>query len=61
MKRFICLAVALFLGGLLAACANMSPEQRKETYELRKGVGESPFVGATSPDARRNNHEVFGY
>jgi len=30
----------------------MTSEERKETYDLRKGVGDSHFVGDASPEAR---------
>jgi hypothetical protein len=47
MKRFICTIVALMLVSLFVGCfATMTPEERKETYELRKSVGDKPFVGS---------------
>jgi hypothetical protein len=47
MKKFIYVTVALMLVLILIGCfATMTPEQRKETYDLRKEVGEEPFVGS---------------
>jgi len=53
MKGFICLAAVLMMLLMSIGCASMSSEERKETYDLRKNVGDSPFVGATSPDAAK--------
>jgi hypothetical protein len=54
MKKFIYITVALMLTLIFIGCfATMTPEQRKETYDLRSSVGESQFVGSTSSlDAR---------
>jgi len=53
MIRLIYIAVVLMLMLIFISCfATMTPEQRKETYDLREGVGNRPFVGDTSPDAR---------
>ncbi|HEX9261195.1 MAG TPA: hypothetical protein VF893_01550 [Candidatus Bathyarchaeia archaeon] len=51
MKKFIYVIVSFIFVLILIGCfATMTPEQRKETYDLRKEVGEEPFVG--SPFAR---------
>ena len=52
MKRLISLIVFLMMVFIFMGCAAMTPEQRKETYDLRKSAGNSPFVGDTSPGAR---------
>ncbi len=52
MKRLIYLTVVLMIGFICFGCSGMSPEQRKESYDLRSSVGNQPFVGATSPGAR---------
>ena len=52
MKKFIYLTVVLMIGLMLIGCSGMTAEQRKETYDLNKSVGNSTFVGDTSPDAR---------
>ncbi len=47
MKKFIYTAIAFMLMLIFMGCfATMTPEQRKETYDLRKEVGEEPFVGS---------------
>ena len=54
MKRFISITVVLMIVLIFMGCfATMSPEQRKETYDLRKNVGDSHFVGDTSPEAKK--------
>jgi uncharacterized alpha/beta hydrolase family protein len=51
MKKFISITVVFMLMLIFIGCfATMTPEQRKERYDLRKDVGEEPFVG--SPFAR---------
>jgi predicted membrane protein len=53
MIRFIFITVALMLILIVIGCfATMTPEQRKETYDLRENVGNSQFVGDSSPEAR---------
>ena len=48
MKKFICIAVAFMLMLILIGCfATMTPEERKETYDLRGSVGNQPFIGST--------------
>ena len=55
MKKFICIAVAFMLMLILIGCfVTMTSEERKETYDLRKNVGNEPFVGSTSPFDRRD-------
>jgi len=52
MKRLIYLMVVLMIGFICFGCSGMSAEQRKETYDLRSSVGDQPFVGGSSPEAR---------
>jgi hypothetical protein len=52
MKKFICITVAFMLMAIFSGCAT-TPEQRKETYDMRKDVGNSQFVGSSNNlDAR---------
>ncbi len=47
MKKFIFIIVAFILMSIFIGCAaTMTPEQRKETYDLRQNVGNQPFVGS---------------
>jgi len=53
MKKFIYITVALMLMSIFIGCAaTMTQEQRKETYDMRKSVGESTFVGPIGYDAK---------
>ena len=54
MKKFICIAVAFMLMLMFIGCsATMTSEQRKDTYDLRKNVGNEQFVGSVNNlDAR---------
>jgi hypothetical protein len=58
MKRFVYLTVVLMIGFMLIGCAAVLPEQtaehRKEaeSWDLNSSVGNKPFVGETSPEAR---------
>jgi hypothetical protein len=53
MKKFICIAVAFMLMLIFIGCATTTPEQRRETYDLRQDVGNSQFVGGSNNlDAR---------
>jgi hypothetical protein len=53
MKKFIYIAVAFTLMLIFIGCATMTPEERKERYDLRKDVGNSQFVGSSNNlDAR---------
>jgi hypothetical protein len=46
MKKFIFIIVAFMLMLIFIGCfATMTPEQRKELYDMRGSVGNSPFVG----------------
>ncbi len=47
MKRFVSIAFSVMLLLIFAGCATVgkSPEERKETYDMRKNVGGRPFVG----------------
>ena len=47
MIKFIYVTVALMLMLIFIGCvATMTPEQRKETYNLTEEVGNKPFVGS---------------
>jgi hypothetical protein len=48
MKRFIYITVAFMVMLVFIGCATTTPEQRKETYDMRKEVGNSQFVGSSS-------------
>lgn len=53
MKRLIYIIVVFMLMLIFVGCfATMTPEQRKETYDMRGSVGNSAFVGESSPGAR---------
>jgi len=52
MKRLMYLTVVLVIGVICFGCSGMSSEQRKETYDMRNDVGNKPFVGGSSPEAR---------
>ena len=52
MKKFIYITVAFMLMLIFIGCAT-TPEQRKESYDLSKDVGNSQFVGSSNNlDAR---------
>jgi len=52
MKKFIYITVAFMLMLIFIGCAT-TPEQRKDTYDMRKEVGNSQFVGSSNNlDAR---------
>jgi len=57
MKKFICIAVAFMLMGCFATT---TPEQRKDTYDLRKNVGNMAFVGEPDPFDKRDLMMKFG-
>jgi hypothetical protein len=60
MKRLISLIVFLFIVIIIIGCfATMTPEERKETYDLRKTAGESTFVGDLSPDQRAAFMQIY--
>ena len=47
MKKLIYVTVALMLMLIFIGCfGTMMQEQHKEKYDLRKEVGEEPFVGS---------------
>jgi hypothetical protein len=53
MKKFISITVAFMVMLVFIGCATMTPEERKERYELRNDVGNSQFVGSSNNlDAR---------
>jgi uncharacterized alpha/beta hydrolase family protein len=56
MKKFISITVVLMIMVIFIGCSGMTAEQRKEQYDLRQSVGNSQFVGATSPDSRNLMH-----
>jgi hypothetical protein len=46
MKRLICIIVGFMLMLIFIGCfATMTPEQRKETFDMRASVGNAAFVG----------------
>ncbi len=53
MKKFIYLIVVLMIGFMLIGCSAMTAEQRKEESNLSSSVGNRPFVGDTSSDAKK--------
>jgi len=56
MKKFISITVAFMLMLIFIGCAaTMTSEQRKETYDLRKDVGNRQFVGDSDI-----NHDARG-
>ncbi len=60
MKRFIYITVACILMAISIGCfATMTPEERKETYDMRKSVGNSAFVGSRANDI--NYVQMVGY
>jgi len=46
MKKFIYRTVAFMLMLVFIGCATMTPEERKQKYDLRNDVGNSQFVGS---------------
>ena len=52
MKRLIYLTLVLMIGFICFGCSSMSTEQRKESADLQSSVGDKPFVGGSSPEAR---------
>ena len=46
MKKFMYITVVFMLLLIFIGCAT-TPEQRKDTYDMRKDVGNSQFVGST--------------
>jgi hypothetical protein len=62
MKKLIYLALAVIFGLSMIGCSGMSSEQRRETYDLRNDVGDKPFVGGSSPEARNlARTQMYGY
>jgi len=56
MKKFIFIIVAFMLMLIFIGCfATMTPEQRKELYDMRGSVGNSPFVGGAMPTDGHGN------
>jgi hypothetical protein len=46
MKKFVYIIVAFILISMLIGCSlAMTPDERKEMYDLRGSVGDQPFVG----------------
>ena len=52
MKRLIYIAVVLMIGLIVMGCTGMTTEQRKEGTSLSTSVGDAPFVGFSSTEAR---------
>jgi len=59
MKRLIYLTVVLMIGFICFGCSGMSAEQRKDSPDLQSSVGDKPFVGGSSTEAR--NLAVHGF
>jgi hypothetical protein len=56
MKKFIYITVAFMLMLIFIGCfATMTPEQRKETYDMRGSVGSAPFGGGGMPTDGHGN------
>ena len=56
MKKFIYITVAFMLMLIFVGCfATMTPEQRKETYDMRGSVGSAPFGGGAMPKDGHGN------
>ena len=55
MKRLVTVLLFLIIMFIVIGCATTTPEQRKETYDLRSSVGNETFVGDTSGQARNFN------
>jgi hypothetical protein len=56
MKKFIYITVAFMLMLIFIGCfATMTPEQRKETYDMRGSVGNAPFGGGGMPKDGHGN------
>jgi hypothetical protein len=53
MKRFISITVLLMIVVTFIGCSGMTVQQPKETDDLRSSVGNRPFVGDTSLEAKR--------
>jgi hypothetical protein len=50
------------IGLICFGCSGMSTEQRKESSDLRSSVGDKPFVGGSSPEARNlAKVQMYGY
>ena len=58
MKRFIYITVAFMVMLVFIGCATTTPEQRKETYDMRKEVGNSQFVGSSSRQFGRSWYDA---
>ena len=63
MKKLICITVVFMLMLTFFGCAaTMTPEERKEMYDLRGSVGDKPFVGSPGNlDARGLMVAPIGY
>ena len=61
MKKFIYITVAFMLMLIFIGCATMTPEERKERYDLRNEVGNQPFVGSTNNLDARGMMQTFGW
>jgi PBP1b-binding outer membrane lipoprotein LpoB len=54
MKRLIYLTAILMTALIFVGCSGMTAEQRKETSDLSKSVGNSAFVGSVPPRQEMN-------
>ena len=53
MKRFIYLTVFLMTVFVFIGCSGMATQQRSTGYDLGGSVGNRPFVGDTSLEAKK--------
>ena len=60
MKKFIYITVAFMLMLIFIGCAT-TPEQRKDTYDMRKDVGNSQFVGSSKNSDARGMMPALAY
>ena len=63
MKRLIYIIVAFMLMLIfIVCCATMTPEQGRGWYDMRSSVGNAPFVGESSYEAKGlAYYQMYGY
>ncbi len=63
MKRLTYITVAFMLMIIFIGCfATVTPDQRKELYDMRGSVGNAPFVGESSSEAKGlAYYQMHGY
>ncbi len=60
MKRLIYITVVLMIGLIVMSCTGMTTEQRKEETSLSASVGNAPFVGPSSSEAKKLGEGLHG-